>query len=227
MNQTLAHIASPAEVFEFFDYHSRLRLSPIRDSLWLTEALRPQCRNGDRGWNGGVLSLLQHPEEMAHWLILLAQSQVKTYFEIGVHKGGSLYVTDSYLRATVTEFKRSIGCDPVDAREGWKAYARRFPATEFWLAPSDAVKLRLKNVDAALIDGCHRARQVRRDWDIVKGKARIVGFHDIAGRRGGVRSVWEPIKECYSGTREFVATSRRLKWSMGIGVVDTESKRNL
>jgi hypothetical protein len=82
---------------------------------------------------------------------------------------------------------------------------------------------RLGPYDACLIDADHRLEAVTADWQYYGRQARIVAFHDVAGRgvvarKSGLRvevpALWDVLKEKYRHV-EIVESGQK----MGIGVL--------
>jgi hypothetical protein len=206
------------ELYAFFKGQRRRSLT---DPRWLSAAIAPQCRNQKRGWDGGDLQLMQDPDEFAHFLCLLAEHGVRSYAEIGVYKGGSLYLVDSYLRALFPDYRGSTGFDVADRLVGWAEYRALFPSTEFVLGDSAALDLRGRSFDAALVDGGHAERTVTNDYEVLRHRVGLLAFHDIAGKNMGPSRAFVDVLHYHRHCRRwhFVTTTPRLKWMKGIGVV--------
>lgn len=158
------------------------------DRDWLAEFLAPHCRISRLHWRGTRLRVVQIPWEFASWLVYLARLGVRSYLEVGTSTGGSFYVTDSYLRATVPGFRGSVGYDRVAKMRDLEAYVAANPGTEFRNQHSRAMHLAGEQYDAAFIDARHVDRAVCRDYARVAPHAQVVGFHDVMHCGG---TVWE------------------------------------
>lgn len=210
--------AQPEGLYDFFRSRRRTHL---KNPEALAAMIAPQCRNVKRGWDGGQLRLLQDPQEFALWLILMRRHGCRSYVEIGVNSAASLYLVDSYLRATVPGFSHSLGIDIADARLGWEGYAQRWPETEFILGDSSKVDLGDRQFDAGFIDGSHVERAVLRDYNQLNGRVRLLGFHDIAGKRIAVNRAWVTVLGRHPKRRrwQFITTTPKLRWMKGIGAI--------
>jgi hypothetical protein len=215
--QTMTDVTH-ATLHQFFRRHKWRKLT---DPVWLAAAIAPQCRNEKRGWMGGALQLMQDPQEFALFLTLLARHQVKSYAEIGVYKGASLYLVDSYLRALFPDYRGSTGFDIADYRLGWEEYKAQFPQTEFVLGDSAGIQLGDRRFDAGFIDGGHVERIVMNDYEKLRDRVHVLGFHDIASKKQGVNRAWVRILVQHPNCRrwQFITTTPKLKWMKGIGVV--------
>ena len=217
----MRRLTADTQPFELFDFFASKRRRKLKSVEWLTHVLLPICRQSKRERSGGVIRLLQHPREFARFLVLLGNLRCRSYLEIGVHSGGSLYIVDSYLRALDPTFRGSVGVDVTDKNlAGWNEYVLKFPATELILTDSKHFHLEM-DFDAALIDGGHTGKAASNDFNIVRNHCRVVAFHDIASRKPNVTRVWRQVKEQHPNcpTWEFVSLAPRQKLMMGIGVI--------
>jgi SAM-dependent methyltransferase len=206
---------NPVDLLDFF----RANKDKLHSPFWLARAIAPQCRNLRRGWAGGSLHMGQDPGEFAQWLIFLSRQNCKSYLEIGCWAGASLFMVDSFLRATVPGFTRSVGVDITTKRlRKWDDYKARYPETEFRICNSENLDLGSERFDAAFIDADHSEAAVLRDYERVRNNTEIIGFHDILLPVSTVGPAWEKIK---AGKRsiEFVTCTERERWMKGIGVL--------
>jgi hypothetical protein len=208
------------QLYDYFRKHAAF--GRLHDPIWLASFLQPLCLNARRGWGGGSLRVMQDPVEFAQWLILLSLRRCQSYFEIGVNFGGSLFVTDSYLRATVPRFQKSVGVD-VDFRlVNWGRYAKKFQTVEFIQGDSHKMApLAIGEFDAALIDGLHSRRAARKDFDLVKN-CRLVGFHDVRAKSRSVYAIWQQVRQQHHDRRtyEFTTVTTKLRWMKGIAAIE-------
>lgn len=195
----------------------------LSDAEWLSQTLKPHCKikrmqKLDRSWRGSRLRILQFPFEFAHWLTLLSSENVRSYLEVGTSTGGSFFTTDSYLRASVSGFSRSIGYDRKAKLRDFQIYQQRFPSCEFRHQGSGDMNLGTDQLDAVFIDARHVEKWVLHDFDKVKNNCRIVGFHDIALIGSTVGLAWNQIKKDHKYF-EFIDLSAPVEARCGIGVV--------
>lgn len=208
-------------------------LAANRDKLfneqWLAAFLRThcKCKTLGKGWRGSRLRIIQYPLELARWLILLAQHQVKSYVEIGTSTGGSFLMVDSYLRAAVPGYVRSVGYDRKNKLRDWNEYRSRFPSAEFRCQGSSEMDISGEQFDAAFVDARHIERWVLQDHDkVLAARPRLIGFHDILLARSTVCVAWEKIKKRHPASWEFVdqAIPEQLRWGIGVVKVDANAK---
>lgn len=191
----------------------------LADPQWLAEFLRPHCKLRRLGWRGTRLRIVQDPVEFAQFLILMASRGVRSYLEIGTSSGGSFYTADSYLRAAVPGYDRSVGYDRIDKVRDWEKYKLKFPSVEFRNVNSGRMNLRAEKFDAAFIDARHVERWVLQDFEKVRRNCPLVGFHDIVLTGSTVGDAWLKIKQRRRAW-EFVNMATPAEGRCGIGVVE-------
>jgi hypothetical protein len=193
----------------------------LLDVEWLTDTLTPHCKYRFLGWRGTWLRIIQHPYEFARFLIFMAQNGVRSYIEIGTSTGGSFMAVDSYLRAAVPDFQRSIGYDRSYRLRDFDIYQRRFPTCTFQQRNSRRIRLGSEKFDAAFIDATHLEHAVLRDFGKVRNNCRFVGLHDIVLRKPStVDMAWELIKRIHPKHWEFIENGIPEDCRCGIGVVE-------
>lgn len=208
----------PTELYDIFRNHA----DTLGHPAWIARAILPfcVCEKLGRPLEGKRVRMLQHPEEFAQFMVYAARKNVRSYLEIGVHSGGSFYIMDSYLRATVPNYRGGVAIDATDKNLiDWSEYKERFPSSEF--RKTDSQKLALPEsefYDLSFIDGSHVERAVRKDFESVRDHCRIVAFHDICSKKPGVRNVWTAIRDQYLESLEYFILTRRLREMRGIGV---------
>lgn len=159
---------------------------------------------------------LQDPAELATFLKLLKQENVKSYLEIGSKFGGSLWrVANSLPKGSRvvavdlphgdTSFKESQPhleeCVRRLRQSGYDAHLFLGSSTD----PEIIAKVTaLSPFDLCLIDGNHTEPYVRADWANYGPLAKIVTFHDIGWKIGDrstkkmpieVPKVWAELKQ--------------------------------
>jgi len=175
---------------------------------------------------GGV-KMTQYPDEMAKLLyfIFVNKDFIKSYLEIGVDRGGSFFVIDSFLRAIYPEGVRSLAIDVKDKiirKSGFAEYANGKSEIEFKMIDSGKLNLEEK-FDLCFIDGDHSYEGVKRDWECVKDHVKIILFHDVAFKRCGVPKFWDEVSKLYE--RNFLFCNENLNEfpvSLGIGGVTND-----
>jgi hypothetical protein len=138
--------------------------------------------------------------------------------EIGVNKGGTFYLVDSFLRALNTEFQYSVALDVKNVLQDQEEYFKKYSDTKIILGDSKKVDVP-ENFDMILIDGDHKYESVKRDFEKFKDKGTYICFHDtrILHRRTNVKKLWEEISDVEYNKIEFINTSPRVKNPLGIG----------
>ena len=177
----------------------------------------------------------QRMTELDAFLALLRDEGVRSYLEVGARHGDTFY-------AVVSSLPRGSTGTAVDMPGGAWGRADSRPALEYAVAVLEAEGYRARAIfgdsgslavreaalragpyDAVFIDGDHRLEAVTRDWTVYGPMARIVAFHDVAGRgvvarRSGmevqVPALWDELKKRYRHV-ELVEPGSR----MGIGVL--------
>lgn len=178
----------------------------------------------------------QNESELRAFIGLLVKRGVTHYLEIGARHGDTLHAIGMALPKGATV----VGCDLPGAAWGIdssRAHLERAVADLcahgrkasclFGDSQTDATRRLLIGrgpYDAILIDGDHSYAGVLRDWDLYRGMAPMVAFHDITGTGESekvhgapveVPRLWAEIKDSGLRTVEFVAPGSK----MGIGVV--------
>jgi len=167
---------------------------------------------------------LQDPVELATFLKLLRNENIRSYLEIGSKFGGSLWKvatvmpkgsrivsvdlphgdtsfkeSQPHLEECVKRLRKSLGYD---------AYLFLGDSTD----PAIVTKVaELAPFDACLIDANHTGPYVRADWANYGSMARIVAFHDIGWVQEGrvtkkypieVPQLWSELKTQFPKHRE-------------------------
>lgn len=195
----------------------------LRDQEWLAAFLYPHCKMKTIGRRGSRLRLIQYPWEFARFLILLAEHGVRSYMEIGTSTGGSFLMVDSYLRAAVPGYERSVGFDHRDKMRDFAEYRERFPTCQFKCENSSKIDVSSEHFDAAFIDARHIEHWVLKDFQKVQqAKPKVVGFHDIRLANSTVCLAWNRIKASYPKHIEIVDPSipAHLQWGIGAVILD-------
>jgi hypothetical protein len=226
-----------------------------RDVEFLEHTLMPELGLADEEWSfpseiahmcGKGLHLLQLPCQLAPFLAWLADnaSGTKTYLEIGVRWGGMFILMSEWLRRFSPELRRTIALDPaemsplireydefiskMDGNDRLEVlYAKEYSTSA---AAKDLV-LSLKP-DFVFIDGDHRYEGVSHDYELVRGQANTLMFHDIcASNWPGVGRLWHEAREQNSSSHAAVEFTKQYQagdgGGMGLGVLkrDVSSPR--
>lgn len=174
----------------------------------------------------GGLKLQQVPEEYSRLLLLLKESNVKTYLELGIGNGGS-FVTACYFMQESLETAvavdnlayRNLGIgqnekEIVDYINSIDISAElRFSNNK----TDDYFKMCQDDFDCIFIDADHSYEGAKRDYEnslkhISKGG--LIIFHDInSAACPGIMKLWQEVKQGKTNW-EFIASS-----TCGIGVI--------
>ena len=157
---------------------------------------------------GRGIGLWQYPNQFAPYLNKVLENDPRSYLEIGVGAGGTFAFTSQQILK-----KPSRGCFAVDiAPAGEVNYMNNedspyigklneflltHPQCAFYQGTSASFFKEVYpfEIDYVLIDGDHSYQGVKDDWAVVKDRARIIGFHDIANQKTpGVITFWEEVK---------------------------------
>ena len=173
---------------------------------------------------GGVQAK-QYPEEFAGLLMFMYHhlDEIKTYYEIGVERGGTFFTVDSFMRVVNPNFEGSLGVDvdnKIMTKHKMTEYNEKFPTTHFRnISSLDTQFEEGASVDFVLIDGDHGYKGVKNDWQIVAPFAKFIAFHDIHLEGSGVKAFWEEIHPQYEESVEILNTDPRFPNPIGIGII--------
>jgi len=168
-----------------------------------------------------VDAALQNREELLTLCEFIARYRVRSYLEIGVWTGRLV----SALHA-VFDFDTVAVCDQRWAEQLGLPIAVPVDAHTYWGDSDEAGyvewRRRLPPIDLVLIDGDHRYRGVRRDFEINRALPhRFLAFHDISGFHSATRGVARLWGELEGSKLEICRPHRELGLSvttMGIGI---------
>jgi len=176
------------------------------------------------GTTMGGLCSNQIPNEISSLLFTILEKQVrfKSYLEVGVNKGGTFYLMDSFLRAINPDFKYSVAVDKRMKLIGFDAYKEKYPLTKVVLGDSKRLQFDEK-FGLILIDGDHTYDGVKADYLNYKKYSDTLVFHDIdiLHKRTNVKKLWGEIKKEYEPrfTKEFLNNTSDFNRVLGIGVL--------
>ena len=214
-------------------------LEKLSDPSYLEFKLLPELGLNDRHMNqypshlhqycGNGVDSWQYPNQFSKYLHYLSKQNIKSYVEIGCHKGGTFIITVEYLR----RFNQLDCCIAVDnwPRDRMNDYSGMCNEVEYWnttsQAPEFAKLLKSRTWDLVLIDGDHSYRGVQDDYELVKQNTRIMAFHDIRNILcPGTQQIWQDVRAQYFNVHEWCdqydEVLLRMRGSiMGIGLVHT------
>lgn len=177
--------------------------------------LQPWCGQGLRIW--------QYPKQFGKYLVQLSQLAIRSYVEIGIRHGGSFVATTEYLER-FHPLDYAIGVDIIPC-PSMASYEAQNPKAAFWCAnvrsPDFIARLEgLGAIDLVFIDSHHEEEQCRTELDILRERASMIAFHDIANIGcPGIQRVWQDLSRsteyaCF----EYVEQYGDLGPFMGIGL---------
>jgi hypothetical protein len=205
---------------EFFAHQSE---ADLLDHGRLAAMLQPECKITRMRWRGSRLRLIQFPSEFSSLLLAMHHAKVRSYLEVGVSSGGSLFTADAYLRRLDPGFGRSLGVDRINKIRHLDEYRAIHPQLEFLQCNSKRLRLGDQRFDAAFIDARHVEKWVLQDFEKVRRNCRMVAFHDIVLQGSTVGLAWERIKDEHPGRwEEFVDQQAPPEARCGIGLVRLE-----
>lgn len=193
----------------------------LRDPVWLEQFLFQHCKVKTYRRRGSRLRIIQYPWEFARFLVLLAEQNVKSYLEVGTSTGGSFLMVDSYLRAAVPGYERSVGYDHRDRIRDFQDYKARFPTCEFRHQSSATMDVSSERFDAAFIDARHVERWVLQDYEkVTQAKPRVVAFHDIRLNGATVAPAWDKIRINHPVSIDLIDPSvpQPIQWGIGVAI---------
>jgi len=173
--------------------------------------------------NASLQGITQYPTEFARWLLLLGESAVETYLEIGCYNGATACLATAYLH----RLNPSLRAVTADITPWFLFYplVRDLIPLEYH-APKTSFDFRAQPFDAVFIDGDHSFPWAMADFRNVGEPARICGIHDVKSRHfleseplGGVTALWELLKRDFAGPGiEFAEFFDHPAEHFGIGV---------
>lgn len=171
-------------------------------------------------WGG--LKCKQYPDELAKLLVFINQNknEINSYFEIGVERGGTFFVIDSFLRAINPKMGGSVGIDISDKivkKHNFNEYNEQNPLCFFFQKDSTKLDFSHEKFDLCLIDGGHTYDTVKRDFNMVKDKVKFICMHDIKCPFLDVSKFWDEVGK---DGQELLNEDVRFPVPLGIGVVN-------
>ena len=185
-----------------------------------------EIKNPEKMTCWGGLDCKQYPDELAKLLVFLYKNKndINSYCDIGPHKGGTFYVIDSFLRSVNPDMGNSLTLDlrSTILKYGFKKYKKEYSKVDFLQIDSSKF-IPSQKYDFCFIDGDHRYKSVKYDYENMKKYCKIICLHDIkltVKRYNGAKKLWKEIK----GLKkiEFLNEDKRFTLPVGIGVIINE-----
>lgn len=180
--------------------------------------LHRYCGKGLQSW--------QYPNQFSKYLVYISKLAIKSYVEIGCHKGGTVAITIEYLSRF--NMINEILCVDSWYRSKFDRYCKSKKITYLNCNSKDKKfkkVLSKNNWDLVFIDGNHSYEMVKSDYNTVKKHAKYVVLHDICNEYcPGVVKFWKQIKNNNNNWIEWneqysEVTKKHEKKIMGIGLV--------
>ncbi len=218
-----------------------------RDVEFLEQTLISELGLAQEDWSfppeiahlsGKGLHLLQLPCQLAPLLAWLADNArgIECYLEIGVRWGGMFILISEWLRRFSPELRKVIALDPAEMSPLIREYVDYISKTdgddrlevryEKEYSTSAAAKNLILNLrpDFVFIDGDHRYEGVSHDYELVRGQAKMLMFHDIcASAWPGVGRLWREVLAQNPQNHSAVEFTKQYQsgdgGGMGLGVV--------
>ncbi|MCK5604580.1 class I SAM-dependent methyltransferase [Candidatus Pacearchaeota archaeon] len=192
-----------------------LKLEYLRDQTFLEDLIVSMGLNENmkeflspflyKYCNINGLKTTQLPKQFAEYLIYLSKMHIESYLEIGVRFGGAFIITVEYLKRFNEGFHTAACIDVKPIQTNLLRYKdyhnfeyvymnSRKPEVKEWIKD--------KVFDLVLIDGDHSYEGCRNDYDLVRGKAKIIALHDHI-MIDGVKKVWNEVRSNYKFSAGF------------------------
>jgi hypothetical protein len=173
--------------------------------------------------NASHQGITQYPREFARWLLLLGDSPVNSYLEIGCYNGATACLATAYLYR-LNPTLRAVTADITPWFLFYPLIQDLIPL-EYHVGKT-SYDFRGQTFDAVFIDADHSFPWALADFRNVGESARICGIHDVGSRYflenealGGVTAVWELIKRDFGGPEiDFIEFLDHPCEHFGIGV---------
>jgi predicted O-methyltransferase YrrM len=184
---------------------------------------------------------VQKVSELSSLISLLKRRKLRTLVEIGTEKGGTLYAWCKAAEPDALIVSIDLPGGPFGGgyslkdMKRFRKYKRKNQKMYFFRKDSHKKctkdelmrKLKGRKIDFLFIDGDHRYRGVKKDWNLyapLVKKNGLIAFHDILFHpiipKSKVDRLWNEIKRQYRN-REFIDKYDDRGWGQwgGIGVI--------
>lgn len=179
--------------------------------------LHKYCGKGIQSW--------QYPNQFSKYLVYISKLAIKSYVEIGCHKGGTAVLTIEYL-SRFNQINKAL-CVDNWYRSRFDNYCKNRKIRYLNCNSKDKKFISFlskNNWDLVFIDGDHSYEAVKNDFNIVKKNSKYVVFHDICNEYcPGVMKFWREIKNnnCKEWKDQYPEiVNLHKKKLMGIGLIE-------
>jgi hypothetical protein len=185
-----------------------IRLAELLCAGGLNDELLVQFPPELEQYTGFGLRLWQYPNQFSRYLIEIARRCVRRYLEIGIRHGGSFVATVEYL-SRFTSLREAVAVD-IDPVASLLPYPLDHPAVRIVQADTQTPQFaewvrRCRPLDLVFIDGLHTFDACLRDFESVRGHARLIALHDIVNPLvPDVERVWQEVKVRYAQQFDFL-----------------------
>jgi len=172
---------------------------------------------GDKEGCWGGVQAKQYPEELAKLLVFVYNNRysIKSYCEIGVERGGTFFVVDSFLRSVNPNMGQSLAIEMSSRREKlFHEYIKKYPQVTFKCINSHNLEVD-RDYDFCFIDGDHSYSGCKQDFEMMKPFSKFIAFHDIYFGGATVKDFWA---ELDGRKHEFLNDDKRFPVPLGIGL---------
>lgn len=195
----------------------------------LSQNMRMILSNKQLNYCGG-LEVWQLPEQLAPAMEFLAKndrSEIGSYLEIGVNRGGFFLFMTEWLRLRNTNFQTAIGVD-MKVSPTVIHYSNENPCAHFLRIDSRNLldnlhKKGIEQVDFIYIDGDHSYQGVKIDFEqALRLNPKFILLHDIQDPWcSGVQTLWQELKTNSFGyeVHEFTSCHGPTSPVMGLGLL--------
>lgn len=191
-------------------------LEELSDPSYIEHELMPRLGLNDetghfppvlKPYIGKGLLCWQYPNQFSKYLVHLSGQGIQSYLEIGVRHGGCFVVTIEYL-SRFNPIREAVGVD-LGSSSTLQEYAASRPGVTVIQSSSHDESFKdfvrgHEPFDLVMIDGDHGYEGCMEDFEAVRGRGRVLVFHDIVSEpTPGVVEVWQEVREREAGVFDF------------------------
>ncbi len=173
-------------------------------------------------WRG--VNSKQYPDELAKLLVFIYRNkfEINSYCEIGIERGGTFCIIDSFLRSVNPNMGESMGieCRLSDRRRFFiDKYVNNCPEAKYKIINSSQFRPS-KKYDLCFLDGDHSYAGAKSDFELMKPFSKYIAMHAIHLNitNNGARSVRELWSDLDGDKIEFLNEDDLFPIPVGIGL---------